>query len=99
MQLERTPPLRLRVSGYRVSTNQPGHHARTIDSLELTLGADNKVIRKMKAPSQKRNATSYDTAGNVSRQELELAIRMANELHHEVTLWMRNHHSELLEAQ
>src|SRR3979411_1875892 len=69
----------LRASGYRTST-QVGHHAKTIDSLELTINADSKMIQKMRAFSKKRNVTSYDSAGNVSQQELELAIKTAAEL-------------------
>jgi hypothetical protein len=31
----------------------------------------------MKRLSKKRNATSYDSAGNVSKQELELGLKTA----------------------
>jgi hypothetical protein len=69
----------LRASGYRTST-QPGHHIKTIESLELTIKADSRLIQRMKTFSKKRNVTSYDSAGNISTQELELAIRIAAEL-------------------
>jgi hypothetical protein len=85
----------LRASGYRTLT-QPGHHIKTIESLELTIKADSKLIQKMKTLSKKRNATSYDTAGNVSKQELELAMKTADELRREVIAWLRKNHSELL---
>src|SRR5512140_3683042 len=35
----------LRASGYRTST-QAGHHIKTVESLELTLGADAKLIQR-----------------------------------------------------
>jgi hypothetical protein len=35
----------LRASGYRTST-QPGHHEKTIESLELTIKAESKLIRR-----------------------------------------------------
>jgi hypothetical protein len=85
----------LRASGYRTST-QAGHHIKTIESLELTVKADSKLIQKMKTLSKKRNATSYDSAGNVSKQELELAIKTAVELHREVAAWLKKNHPELL---
>jgi hypothetical protein len=85
----------LRASGYRTLT-QAGHHIKTIESLELTMKADSKLIQKMKTLSKKRNATSYDTAGNVSKQELELAMKTADELRREVIAWLRKNHSELL---
>lgn len=87
--------LALRASGYRTST-QVGHHLKTIESLELTIGADPKLIRRMKTLSQKRNATSYDTAGNVSTQELELGVKTGRELREAVLAWLRKTHPELL---
>src|SRR5258708_22759025 len=88
----------LRASGYRTST-QAGHRVKTIESLELTIKADSKLIQKMKTLSKKRNATSYDSAGNVSKQELELAIKTAGELQHEVLICLEKKHPGLLEAQ
>jgi HEPN domain-containing protein len=85
----------LRASGYRTST-QAGRHIKTIESLELTIKADARLIQKMKTLSKKRNATSYDSAGNVSKQELELAIKTADELHREVVAWLQKNHPELL---
>jgi hypothetical protein len=85
----------LRASGYRTST-QVGHHVKTIESLELTINADSKMIQKMKTFSKKRNITSYDSAGNVSKQELELAIKTAAELHRQVVAWLEKNHPELL---
>jgi hypothetical protein len=57
----------LRASGYRAKT-QSGHHLRTVECPEFTLGADAKLINKMITLSKKRNATSYDAAGSVSEQ-------------------------------
>jgi hypothetical protein len=88
----------LRTSGYRTST-QAGHHVKTIESLELTMKADSKLIQKMKILSKKRNATSYDSAGNVSKQELELAIKTAAELQRDVVAWMEKNHPDLLKSQ
>jgi hypothetical protein len=85
----------LRASGYRTST-QVGHHVKTIESLELTINADSKMIQKMKTFSKKRNITSYDSAGNVSKQELELAIKTAAELRRQVVAWLEKNHPELL---
>jgi hypothetical protein len=85
----------LRASGYRTPT-QVGHHAKTIESLELTISADSKMIQKMRTFSKKRNLTSYDSAGSVSKQELELAIKTAAELHRQVVAWLEKNHPELL---
>ena len=84
----------LRACGYRTVT-QVGHHLKTVESLELTMQAEPALIQKMKVFSKKRNATSYDSAGNISRQELEEAIGVANELQRSVTAWLRQNHAEL----
>ena len=84
----------LRACGYRTAA-QLGHHLRTVESLELTMQADPRLIQKMRVFSKKRNATSYDSAGHVSDQELEEVIRVANELQKSVTAWLRENHPEL----
>ena len=85
----------LRASGYRTAV-QAGHHIKTIESLELTIKADAKLIQKMKMLSKKRNAASYDTAGNVSKQELELANKTAIQLRRDVVEWLQKNHPALL---
>jgi hypothetical protein len=85
----------LRASGFRTTT-QLGHHFRTIESLEYTIQADSKLINRLQALSKKRNATSYDSAGNVSTQELELIQKTAAELKQNVLSWLGKNHPELL---
>jgi hypothetical protein len=87
----------LRGCGYRTST-QAGHHIKTIESLELTIKADPKLIQRVKALSKKRHVTSYDSAGNISAQELELAIRTGIELRSSVIAWLKKNHPELLKG-
>jgi len=87
----------LRTCGYRTSM-QMGHHLKTIESLELTIQADPRMIQKMRVFSKKRNATSYESAGNVSDQELEEIIREADELHQRVGAWLREKHPELMKG-
>jgi hypothetical protein len=87
----------LRACGYRTAT-QLGHHLKTIESLELTIRADPRLVQKMRVFSKKRNATSYDSAGNVSDQELEEIVGVANELQEIVIAWLRENHPELTTA-
>lgn len=87
----------LRASGYRTTT-QPGHHIRTIETLEYTIGADSKLIRKLLAFSKKRNAASYDAAGSVSNQELQQILITVEDLRHTLMAWLRTEHPELLPA-
>ncbi|WP_263350938.1 hypothetical protein [Acidicapsa acidisoli] len=85
----------LRACGYRTAVQQ-GHHQKTIESLELTIQADSRLIHKLRVLSKKRNATSYDAAGNVSHNELDQAIQVAHELQQMVTTWLRQNHPELI---
>ena len=78
---------------------RPDITSRRLSLFELTIKADSKLIQKMKILSKKRNATSYDSAGNVSKQELELAIKTAAELQRKVVAWMEKNHPDLLESQ
>jgi hypothetical protein len=85
----------LRASGYR-TTNQQGHHTRTTETLEYTIGADAKLIRKLLAFSKKRNVASYDSAGSISSQELKDILVTTDELRHTVRTWLRTAHPELV---
>jgi hypothetical protein len=87
----------LRACGYRTAT-QLGHHLKTIESLEITIQAPPSLIQKLRVFSKKRNATSYDFAGNIPDQELEEAIEVAGELQQRVNAWLREHHPELIKG-
>jgi hypothetical protein len=52
----------------------------------------------MKLFSKKRNATSYDTADNVSTHELEQMMLTAKDLKQKLAYWLEKQHSELVEA-
>ncbi len=84
----------LRASGYR-TTNQQAHHTRTIETLEYSIGADVKLIRKLLAFSKKRNVASYDSAGSISNQELKDILITTRELHESVESWLRANYPEL----
>jgi hypothetical protein len=85
----------LRASGYRTTT-QPGHHTRTIETLEYTIHADDKTIRKIMAFSKKRNVASYDSAGSISDEELRQILLTAESLRETVEKWLAETHPELL---
>lgn len=87
----------LRASGLRTVT-QAGHHVKTIESLELTIKANPKVIQRFKTFNNKRNKSVYDVAGAVSDQELEAMVTLAEELKNNTLAWLRNLHPELLPA-
>lgn len=85
----------LRASGHRTVT-QVGHHVKTIESLELTLKANPKLIQRFKTFNNKRNKSVYDVAGAVSDQELEAMVKLALELKDAIVIWLQKFHPELL---
>jgi hypothetical protein len=87
----------LRASGHRTVT-QAGHHVKTIESLELTIGANPKLIQRFKIFNNKRNKSVYDVAGAVSDQELEAIVKLATELRDSTLTWLRRTHPELLKT-
>ena len=80
------------------AVTQAGHHVKTIESLELTIKANPKVIQRLKTFNNKRNKSVYDFAGAVSDQELEAMVKLAEELKNNTLAWLRNLHPELLPA-
>jgi hypothetical protein len=87
----------LRASGYRTAT-QAGHHVKTIDSLELTIHVNSKVLQRLKTFSNKRNKSIYDVAGSVSDQDLKEMAKLATDLHKQVASWLKEAHPELLKT-
>jgi hypothetical protein len=85
----------LRASGHRTVT-QVGHHVKTIESLELTIKANPKLIQRFKTFNNKRNKSVYDVAGAVSDQELEAMTKLATELKDSTVAWLQQLHPELL---
>jgi hypothetical protein len=85
----------LRASGYRAAT-QSGHHTQVLETLEFTVKADSKLLRKLYVFSKKRNSASYDLAGSISNQDLEQVFSTAQELRHTVEDWLKKSHPELL---
>ncbi len=85
----------LRASGHRTST-QAGHHVKTIESLELTVKANPKLIQRFKTFNNKRNKSVYDVAGAVSDQDLLAMVKLAIELKDATVGWLQKFHPELL---
>lgn len=87
----------LRASGYRTAT-QAGHHIKTIESLELTIKADPRLIQRFKTFNNKRNKSSYDVAGIVSNQDLDAIRKLAADLTEILYRWLKESHAHLLKS-
>lgn len=84
----------LAAAGYRAA--RESHHFRVIGSLELTIGADQKLLRTFDAFRKKRNASNYQVEGAISDHEVSEMRNMATRLRAEVEKWIRAKHPELL---
>jgi hypothetical protein len=85
----------LAASGYRPARDG-NHHYRVIQSLELTIGADAKLIRSLDAFRKKRNVSNYDSEGSVSDGEASEMQKIALELRNVVQTWLTKNHPSLL---
>ncbi|HUY33539.1 MAG TPA: hypothetical protein VMV69_12390 [Pirellulales bacterium] len=84
----------LAASGYRASRD--AHHFRVIQSLSLTLGVDNTLIKQLDAFRKKRNVSDYERAGAVSTAEVEEIAKLAGALRKRLEDWLRQNHPGLL---
>ncbi len=86
----------LHTSGYRTNSNVAGHHAKTVQSLEHTIGADAALVRKFDAFRRKRNRISYDKPLPVSDQEAADMLALAEKLRRDVEARIREKHPTLI---
>jgi hypothetical protein len=84
----------LAAAGYRATRGS--HHYRVIHSLELTIGADRKLIHQFDAFRKKRNLSSYELGGAVSDKEAKEMASLAKALRAEVERWIRSEHRDML---
>jgi hypothetical protein len=55
-----------------------------------------RLSKRLKSFSTKRNKSVYDVAGVISEQDLTEMIKLATELQSQVTAWLQKSHPELL---
>jgi len=82
-------------SGYETPKGE-SHHFRVIESLAMTIGAADSLVRNFNGFRKMRNAGVYERAGVVSRDNAKEMLEMAKELHETVAKWLRAHHPELV---
>ncbi len=84
----------LAASGYRAT--REAHHFRTIQSLELTVNADKKLIQQIDIFRKKRNITGYDMAGYISDQESEIIVAITVRLKDQILQWLKKNYPDLV---
>jgi hypothetical protein len=81
----------LAASGYRASRDQ--HHYRVIQSLELTIGADRKVVSRLDAFPR---ALSSRAKRGISESEAREMRELARSIARDVRAWLIETHADLL---
>ena len=82
-------------AGYRPSTSEPGHHQTMIQSLPLTLGADNDIWVVLDALRRQRNANDY-TGQPITTAAATECVAQAKALRKLLRKRLEAHHSDLL---
>lgn len=87
----------LMASGYRPSTNVPGHHQTMVASLSLTLGMPRDEWLVLDALRRKRNINDY-SGDLIDPESVRECIARAKALFTSTRHWLKAHHPELLKA-
>jgi len=85
----------LGICGYR-----PAHeasHLRLIESLALTVGADDLLVRRFRGLRRKRHRFLYDGEVDITGRDIEEMLKVAREVCGLVQEWIRVHHPELVD--
>lgn len=85
----------LLASGYRPSTNEPGHQQTMIQSLPLTLGVENDVWVVLDGLRRQRNANDY-TGQPISETTVAECLSQAHSLEKVLLAHLRAKHPHLL---
>lgn len=85
----------LHAAGYRTSTNLPGHHTVTVESLALTMGADAATVTALDAWRKKRNRSTYEASAGFSEHEVAELVALVEKLKVQLVAWLREQHPRL----
>ncbi len=89
--------LALHASGFEVQKREPGHHALWINSLEFTIGHEQKdTLIHLSKCSKLRHMTLYEHAGVVQKQDADDLLEVARRLRADVLNWLRSQHPSLV---
>lgn len=86
--------LALAAEGYRPERLRA--HERAIQSLRLTIAADNRLVDTLDGVRRKRNLINYERAGATSPSEADEVHRLATRLRADVVKWLIDRHPDLI---
>ena len=68
----------------------------SVESLRLTIAADNRLVDTLDGMRRKRNLINYERAGTTSRSEASEVYRLATRLREDVLKWLVDRHPDLV---
>ncbi|MCW8944111.1 MAG: DNA-binding protein [Sedimenticola sp.] len=86
----------LQANGYRTLTSKPGHHMTMIQVLTQTISLDKQTVIVLDALRKQRNVSDY-SGDTVPVSAADECIEHAEKLLHEVTQWLKEQKSELIQ--
>jgi len=88
--------LALHASGFKLQKGK-GHHSYWINSLEFTLGKEQKdTLIYLSKSSHLRHTTLYDQTGVVQKQDADDLLEAARKLRTDMLAWLRSQHPTLV---
>ncbi len=87
--------LGLWANGYRISTNQPGHHQLAIQALPKTLGVQADVVIVLDALRRQRNQNDYE-GYPITDAVVESCVGQAKFLLAHTEHWLKTNRADLL---
>lgn len=82
-------------SGYRPSTQMPGHHQTMIQTLSLTMGVPKSVWLVLDALRKKRNLSDYIGDGTDPESVRECIVQAESLIAHTMS-WLEKSHKQLI---
>jgi hypothetical protein len=84
----------LAICGYRIRGGARGHHFKSIESLEYTVGLTSEEVREIQNYRQARHQSIYDFSCIVSEGKADCALRTAERLLARYNEWIRINFSD-----
>ena len=89
--------LALHASGFELQKRASGHHSRWVNSLEFTLGKEQKeTLIHLSKSSNLRHTSLYEQTGVVEKQDAEDLLETAKKLRTDLLAWLRSQHPTLV---
>lgn len=91
--------LALHASGFELPKRSQGHHSLWINSLEYSLGQEQKAtLIHLSKSSKLRHTSLYEQTGVIQKQDADDLLEAAKQLRADVLAWLRSRHPTLMPA-